>query len=378
MRYRIQLTLLVIAIGLTACATPTLIASPTRAASAPATIAPTSTPIARVTLTPMPTPTRAPVAGYINFVINTHDWTRVNESADTILRFIALFEKYNTRGEFYLTAPIVEQYAKHRPDVIEKLKNSAMTISYHIRPPHPAYIGFDDRLKKLDDKTLEQTLREYETYRLDLATGNIDKAQPGGYAYVAQVFGRKPVVASPQSNDPRIRKTLLKIYAELGAQMQVLYHEEGTALDKPLVKADGLWVRPSDFSITRIPVTTAKGTEEFWWTRLGTPQQTEFTPAKMLQTQLTAWNAPRAPFITALIHENDLYANGTGWSSIYYARGNPASPPYNLNTSDTTKPRAKATQDAIWQAYEAMLAYAAQNLRVVTSQDLVKLASGEK
>ena len=368
MRHWIQLTLLVITIGLTACATPMPIA--------PATIAPTSTLIARATIAP--TPPSAPVAGYMNFVINTHDWTRVNESADTLLRFIALFEKYATRGEFYFTAPIVEQYVQHRPDVIERLKNSAVTISYHIRPPHPAYIGFDERLKKLDDKTLEQTLRDYETYRLDLATGNIDKSQPGGYTYVAQVFGRKPIVASPQSNDPRIRKTLVKIYAEMGAQMQVLYHEEGTAIDRPLVKMDGLWVRPSDFSITRIPVTTSKGAEEFWWTRLGTPQQTEFTPVKMLQTQLAEWHAPRAPFITALIHENDLYANGTGWASIYYTRGNPAPPPYNLNAPDSSKPKSKAAQAAIWQAYEEMLAYAANNLRVVTSQDLVRIANGGK
>ncbi len=98
---------------------------------------------------------------------------------------------------------------------------------------------------------------------MDLATGSIDKSAPGGYAYVAQVLGRKPVVASPMSNDPRIRKTLLKIYAEMGAQMQVLYHEEGTAIDQPLVKVDGLWVRPSDFSITRIKMDNARGPKIF-------------------------------------------------------------------------------------------------------------------
>lgn len=311
-------------------------------------------------------------SAYMTFVINTHDWNHVTESADTLLRFIALFEKYDVRGDFYLTAPTVEAYVKQRPDVIERLKNSAMTISYHIRPPHPAYPGFDNRLKKLDDKTLEQTLRDYETYRLDLATGDLDKRAPGGYTYVAQVFGRKPVVASPMSNDPRIRKTLLKIYAEMGAQMQVLYHEEGTAMDQPLVQQDGLWVRPSDFSITRIRMDD--GRENFWWNLMGTPRASEFDPTTMLKNQLAKWNAPRAPFITSLIHEDNLYGSGTGWAGIYYANGDqtqPLAPPYNLNAPDTSKPRSAESQNAIWQAYETMLAYASKNLCVITSQDIV-------
>ena len=315
-------------------------------------------------------------AGYMNFVINTHDWNHLNESADTILRFIDLYEKYGGRGDFYLTAPTVEAYAKQRPDVIERLKTSAMTISYHIRPPHPAYTGFDQHLKNLDDKTLEQTLRDYETYRLDLATGNVDKTAPGGYAYVAQVFGRKPIVASPQTGDPRIRKTLLKIYVEMGAQMQVLYHEEGTSIGKPLVKVDGLWVRPSDFSITRIDL--GNGRENFWWNMMGTPRANEFNPTTLLKNQFAEWNAPRVPFITSLIHEDNLYGSGTGWGGIYYTNGDqakPLTPPYNLKAPDTSKPRSKASQDAVWQAYEEMVAYASKNLCVVTSQDIIKMTT---
>ncbi|MBM3128310.1 MAG: hypothetical protein FJ009_06695 [Chloroflexi bacterium] len=315
-------------------------------------------------------------AGYMTFVVNTHDWAHVNASADTILRFIALYEKNNVRGDFYLTAPTVEAYVQQRPDVIARLKNSATTISYHIRPPYPAYIGFDQRLENLDDQTLEQTLREYETYRLDLATGHIDKSAPGGYTLLTQVFGRKPVVASPMSNDPRIRKTLLKIYAELGAQMQVVYHEEGTALDKPLVQANGLWVRPSDFSITRIRM--ENGRENFWWNLTGTPRASEFNPTTMLKTKLAQWNAPRAPFITALIHEDNLFGSGTGWGGIYFAeggKGKPLAPPYNLDAPDTSKPRSQANQNAIWNAYEEMVAYASKNLCVVTSQDIVNLAT---
>jgi hypothetical protein len=84
------------------------------------------------------------------------------------------------RGDFYLTAPVVESYIRERPDVIERLKNSQMTISYHVRPPHPLYSGFDQRLQGLNDAQLYQTLLDYETYALDLSTGDLDRSRPGG------------------------------------------------------------------------------------------------------------------------------------------------------------------------------------------------------
>lgn len=79
-----------------------------------------------------------------------------------------------------------------------------MTISYHLRPPHPAYAGFDDKLQALDNQALRQTLQDYEQYRLDLATGEIRRDQPGGYTLVAQTFGRPPRVrlhANPRPPD---------------------------------------------------------------------------------------------------------------------------------------------------------------------------------
>lgn len=63
-----------------------------------------------------------PAAGYITFVINVHDTVHVNESAETILRLIGIYEKYGVRGDFYLTAPITALYSQQRPDVIERLQ----------------------------------------------------------------------------------------------------------------------------------------------------------------------------------------------------------------------------------------------------------------
>jgi len=316
--------------------------------------------------------------GYMTFAVNVHDWVNVNESADTINRLVDIFNKYKVRGDFYFTAPSVKAYADKRPDVIRKVKESGMTISYHIRPPCPIYSGFCGPLQILDDASLKRTLLDYETYGLDLETGGIDKSRPGGYSYVAKIFGRPPVVASPQVSDQRIRTACEDIYKSMGAKMEVLYHEEGTPADDPFQYKNGLLVRPSDFSITRWKLAGEKD-DSFWWNRLMREDADKFDPVAKLKEELAAWKYPRAPFITALIHENNFYHFGAEtWKAYYFSDKQfrtPAPSPYDLNLPDPGKMRSRQEQDKIWKAYEGMVAYAAANLNVVTSEDIVKLSN---
>ena len=311
----------------------------------------------------------------ISFIINVHDWVNIDESAATLLRLVNLFEKYQVRGDFYFTAPEVEALMRLHPQVIERLKNSAMTISYHVRPPHPLCDGFDSRLKGLKDDELYQMLVDYETYQLDLATGALDRSRPGGYQYVAQVFGRKPVTASAPSSNRRIRMMMEKIYAHIGARVAVHYHEEGTDLDQPFEFSNGLLIRPSDFSITRIP-----DGRNFWWNFMSGPKAAEFDPLHMLQTHLDTWQAERPPFITVLIHENNFYRSGPeSWTAFYYYHENkdrPLSPPFDLTVRGQSTSRSQAEQDAIWQAYERLVAFAAAQLQVITSFDLKLIYDG--
>ncbi len=314
--------------------------------------------------------------GYVTFVLNVHDTRYVNESADTVLRLIKIFQKYKVRGDFYLTAPKTEMFVKQRPDVIAALQESGMTISYHVRPPHPIYAGFDARLRNLDDEKLAAAVRDYEIYHLDLTTGDLQRDQPGGYAYVAKVFGRPPVVVSPQSGDPRIRAAALKVYADLGARMAVLYHESGTKLKQPFEWSHGLLARPSDFSVTRWAL-PGEPRESFWWNRLDSPQAAAFNPTAYLKKRLTEWSGSRPPFITALIHENNFYRFGPeAWQFVYTdpQTRRPLSPPYDLNAPDRSRPRSSEEQERIWKAYEELVAHAAAHLRVVTSEDIVAMA----
>lgn len=340
---------------------------------APATVAPTSPP----SQIPPPIEARA----YLTFVVNVHDWINADESADILLQLVDLFERYGVRGDFYFTTEVTRKLVEKYPKLIERFKNSNMTISYHVRPPHPLYTGFDERLKKLEAAALYQTILDYETYALDQETGDLDRTQPGGYTYVAQVFGRNPIVASPQGNDPRLKDAAQRAYAALGAQMILIYHEEGTKVNQPFEYVNGLLVRPSDFSVTR--TTRINGKEDFWWNYMSAPDANKYKPTLMLQTQLAEWEShayERVPFILTAIHENNFYRSGAeSWSSIYFAmekgkKTDPLSPPFNLNAPDPSRPRTAADKAAIFAAYEELVAYAAAHLQVVTSEYIVEMA----
>ncbi|HIQ19926.1 MAG TPA: hypothetical protein EYH34_01630 [Planctomycetes bacterium] len=330
-------------------------------------------------------PLRAGAKGYITFAINVHDWLHIDQSADTLLKLIHLFEKYGVRGDFYLTAPITHHYAESRPDVIRRLRNSKMTISYHVRPPHILYPGFNQDLLDMDEDEMAETIRDYETYRLDLATGRLIASQPGGYRYVAKTFGRKPAALGVPTPTARVRHVARQVYRRLGAKVIVEHHETGTKIDRPFEYVDGLLVRPSDFSVTRWIAPGdrpgRRGRGNFWWNMLATPRAADYNPTAYLKKRLGQWNASRAPLITCLIHENNFYrARSTPWALIYYVdarKSRPRRPPFDLDAPDASAPRSAENREAIWQAYEQIVAYAAAHLRVVTSEDMVRMAKAQ-
>lgn len=328
-------------------------------------------------------PAAADRRGWITFAVNTHDTYHPDESADTLHRLIGIFRKHGVRGDFYFTAPIVELYAQRRPDIIKELKESGMGISYHLRPPHPALAGFDRRLRGLDDAALEALLRDYETYRTDPATGDLQKDRPGGYRFVAETFGTKPVCVSPQAQDPKVRSTLGRIYRDMGARVVVAYHESGTDPAQPFELRDGLLARPSDFSITRWPA-PGDDREEFWWNRLAgrRADPVHFDPSARLKEQLAAWKGAREPFATALIHENNFPRSGPeAWKAWYFSdpmARTPRSPPYDLKAPDPSTLRGTEEREAIFNAYEQLVATAAARMRVVTAAEVADLAAAAR
>jgi hypothetical protein len=318
-------------------------------------------------------------SGYMTFALNIHDWKHPDESADTLLKAIGIFRKYGVRGDFYLTAQMAEFYARYRPDVIEQLRSSGMAVSYHVRAPHPLYAGFGQRLAGLSDAQLEQTLRDYETYKLDLRTGDVIRSEPGGYALVAALVGKLPVTIGTPSDDARVRAAAERVYASLGARSTVLYHESGTKPDQPFEWHGDLLIRPSDFSVTRWSVNG--GGEQFWWNMLGSRNAAAYDPVAYLQQKLGEWRDDRPPFVTSLIHENNFVRSGAeGWTLSFYRdtqKTTPLAPPFDLDAADPSTVRSPSDQARIWENYERLVAWAAARLTVVTSADIVALATAQ-
>jgi peptidoglycan/xylan/chitin deacetylase (PgdA/CDA1 family) len=314
-----------------------------------------------------------PARGYITFVINVHDIANVNHSADTVIRFAELFEKYGVKGDFYLTGAITRLYMEQRPDVIEVLKKTGMTISYHFRPPHIAYTGFDDRLKGLSQTQQTEILRDYETYHLDLTTGMLDTSKSGGYTLVKEVFGEPPVTVS--ALNPQWRAIQWSIYREMGAQMTLAYHEEGANPENPFEYKEGLLLRPSDIGVTEWKdPENPRSKEDFWWNHVSRDPKKVYNPVKYLQQRLKEWKGDRLPFITSLIHENNVYAKGSTWYAMFCDQsGDALTPPYQVDNNQTEF-RSEEECEAIWRTYESLIQFACKSLEVVTSKEIVQMA----
>jgi hypothetical protein len=312
---------------------------------------------------------------YFTFVINCHDFVCPRESGDTLLRLVSLFEARGVRGDFYLTAPLVETYLAERPDVIDRLRDTGQCISYHIRAPHPVTFRptLERELAGLAYPQLLERLRAYETHGWDLTTGAPRAEGEGGYALVKRVFDGPPVSLGLNPGTPEVRWPELAVLRELGARMAIFSHEGGSDAAHPLVWRRGVLERPSDFSITR----AASDSQNFWWNRVQDGPQ--FDPAGHLQAALSQLDADEAYFAQSLIHENNFYADASApWSSIYFtgraSRKRPLPPPYDLSHALLT-PREPAHCEAIWTAYDRLLDITVSDprVRVVTSADLVAM-----
>lgn len=329
-------------------------------------------------LEPQPTPTEEiDPLGYITFVVNVNDIVNLDDSATILLKLIDLFESVGVKGDFYLTGPMTRLYMERHPEVIQRLNDSGMTISYHVRPPHPLVPGFQGPLQIGAVNIKQQRIAAYEAQRLDLTTGGLISEEPGGYQYLEQVFGGSPVAVFVP-NDP-IRGFVLPYLSGLGAQLVVLDQERGTDLAQPLQRQYSMWVRPNDLSIMRW-VAPGVDTAMPWWSMLESEYALAYQPLPRLQGELEAWNEERLPFVVVPIDEYNFYREGAApWSLIYYqdeSMSQSKAPPFDLTSPDPSSPRSSQSQGAVWEAYAGLVAWAATYMEVVTSADIVALANG--
>ncbi len=314
----------------------------------------------------------SPRRARIIFSIRVQDWVHYSESADTAMRLIGIFDRHKVRADILLAGPVVEKYALARPEILHALRESGMSIGYLILPPHPACSGFDRELAALGDPEMAVTLANVERFGIDPATGAIVSKRPGNFALVASIFERAPTVAWPASRG-RIHSSLCDIYENMGTRMIIMKTDALRKASGAFVFCGRMLVRPDDI---RIDQWRAKGEsqETAWWNRAGDPS---FNPVERITTLLSQWKGERAPNIVCELEENFFARRGpVAWTSYYYdEKGRPLKPPYDLTAPDPSAPRPKEEQEAIWRAFEALVAHAGKHFEVVTSDDLLNSAT---
>jgi len=286
----------------------------------------------------------------ITFVINTHDWYFHERSAQTVGRAIDILERHGVKGEFYFTSALFRAYQEHHPELLARLQSTGMTISYHARAPHPVTFRgqLSKRLQNMPHDQAVALMTSVESHRLDLSTGAIDESQVGGYLLLKEALGYAPPVVAFNSRSDLLRDLELEAVAALGARMWMRKHTGDTLELSPL----GLLSRPSQFAVSKVD-------GDNWW-KTNKPYDT------------VELFAGAQGYGVSLIHEHDFYAQKPGWSDVYRTDERPNKPPFDLTVRQQDHKRYPDDHVAqTWATWESLVAYAAQNLRVVTSRDII-------
>ena len=287
----------------------------------------------------------------VTFVVNTHDWYNIDHSAQTLHRLMDLFAKYQIRGEFYFTEGVFRICEDKHPDVLQRMLAEKMTISFHMRVPHPVTFG-GAKQKELDALPHDQLvaeLKKYETFALDLTTGGLTTDE-GGYAYMKKKIGYAPPVAGLNAKTKNPEDAELEVLQGMGLQMYVRHHTG----DQLQMTKWGVLARPSEFNIGQL--------ETGFWTESETP----LDPATLFQGA--------AGYGVVLVHEHDFYAPKVGWSQVYSTSdGKIKPPPWDLNATNPDYVfHTDAHAEQIWANYEGFVAYAVKNFNVVTSLEVIQ------
>lgn len=269
---------------------------------------------------------------YVLFSINVQEFVYVEKSIETLQRLLDIHEKYDVHVDLYLNDAIIQAYKRFAPDLLNRIKNSSVAaVSYHIRPPFPSYGQFDFiGLTTMGEDELRETLTRYEEFATDPVTG-LTTSEPGGYQFLKDLIGYAPIVVATQTSDQTIKKALAGILKQKGARFLVEHREQPIHLGEENV---GLYLRPED---AEIKIFERKG------------EKIDTIIAEAEQDK----KANQPFFINIKIHDNDLIATASAWTSIYVHTGKSPNPPFDIDRGVTQRSLLSAQETkALWEQYE--------------------------
>ncbi|MEK9155588.1 MAG: hypothetical protein AAB839_02975, partial [Patescibacteria group bacterium] len=276
-------------------------------------------------------------SAYAIFSINVQDFSYTQESADTVNRILDIHETYNVPVDIYLTNWMTDIYEDETPELLERLKTSSVAVvDYHTRPPLPYYwTGLYDHIGLADMNADEryEAIMNYETHGLDLATGDYT-SEEGGYAYLKEVMGYAPPVASLLGSGD-IAQSGWQVFSDLGATFTVS-HDETLNLGE---KKGVLYARPEHVDLKLFE-------------HVG--EDADDVLDEAFDDALAAEDGVAPYFIGIKMHDNDFFAEDSAWTTVYQSGDGRDGPPYP--TTLTSDLLSDADKDAMWDLYEETVA----------------------
>ncbi len=304
---------------------------------------------------------------YTQFSLNVHDWVFPEDSIDAVTRTIQIHEEYQIPVDIFLNDQTFQIYMDQAPELIELLKTSGyVTINYHLRPPHPAYSGFDILgLTSMTDQELYDTLLGYEEHKLDLETGAYIEDEEGGYQYIKDTLGYGPI-ALGFSVSGKVNKVMAQIYKEKGAKLYVVHGREINFGDSEY----GLFLRPEHVEIK-------------WYEEVLRFIKDGETPKDVIDMYIETngyAEIGEGLFINIKMHENNYYTQGTSFAPAYWEdyehKAAPYDPPYLVELAEElVEFRDQDYTDGMWEWYEAAVKYVAENpvlYEPISNKDIIE------
>ena len=288
----------------------------------------------------------------VAFIINTHDWMHPENSAATIRQIVELHDKMNIPVDIYLDDQIIQKYEEVDPEIFSLLKETPeVSVSYHLRPPYPYYVGFDwMNLKEKSSDEIRTTIENYETHAIDLATGQPTE-EAGGYAHLKELMGYAPPVIAGVAAP--FQKIANEVYADMGARMTLVHGKETN-------------IGAFQFNLALRPENVEVKVYE---------KKDETPFADILKSALNKTSSNK--YINLKWHEDNFSWSGNLFDPVYYGnkdRSEILTPPYAINGQGGSTERTQAQKDEQWRRYEEALTYMKERnneYRLINARDLI-------
>ncbi|MBI5073165.1 hypothetical protein HZA99_05070 [Candidatus Woesearchaeota archaeon] len=292
---------------------------------------------------------------YIIFTLNDNEWAFPEKSVDALKRVIKIHEKYNVPIDIYFSDATFQNLVSTSPEVLKELNTSSVVaIAYHIRPPMPAYEGYDFlNLISMSEQDRYNTLLNYEQHRLDLETGEAVMTDEGGYQYVKDTIGYSPTTVSVENIGP-IAKTMRQVYADLGAKLSVK-HSGNSSVQFALGQKDGpLYVRPENAEIKLYDHVYDYGLDEA-------------AAGKVIEDAIVK-EGVSGGFINIKMHDNNFYAVMPAPFWDVYAHDK--KPPFDLSAAYEHELLTTQEAEDTWAFYENTVAYVSHHPELYTAVNM--------